>query len=88
MTTTMREGDPECNEEAITAIAELLREEVDRRIGLSDSAHPAARLGNSGDHPTNGRHEGRVAVLAVGAGAVWLRQSSPDTVLRIARVSI
>ena len=34
MTTTMREGDPECNEEAIATIAELLREEVDRRFVL------------------------------------------------------
>ena len=34
MTTTMREGDPECNEEAIRAIAALLREEVERRFAL------------------------------------------------------
>jgi hypothetical protein len=34
MTTTMREGDPECNEEAISAIAALLREEVERRFAL------------------------------------------------------
>jgi len=34
MTTTMSEGDPKCNEEAIVAIADLLREEVDRRFAL------------------------------------------------------
>ena len=34
MTTTMRAGNPECNGEAIAAIAELLREEVDRRFTL------------------------------------------------------
>jgi hypothetical protein len=34
MMTTMREGDAECNQEAIAAIAALLREEVDRRFAL------------------------------------------------------
>ncbi|HJL15214.1 MAG TPA: hypothetical protein RMH99_06135 [Sandaracinaceae bacterium LLY-WYZ-13_1] len=34
MTATMREGDAECNKEALAALAELLREEVDRRFAL------------------------------------------------------
>ena len=44
MTLTMRERGPECNGEAVAAIAELRREEVERRFALESDDAERERL--------------------------------------------